>query len=96
MERIYKPILLICDFLGYLALYSGAYFVWMYAISEENPLRHELGIGLGISVLYGSFPSLLSLGLSFWKKRTIPKWMFYLSIAILPSYVLLCLIYSAI
>ena len=96
MERINKIVILICNFLGYLALCSGGYFVWMYAISEEHPLRHELGIGLGISILYGSFPALLSLGLSFWKKRTLPKWLLNLSIAILPFYVLLCVIYSAI
>lgn len=94
MVRIHKVILIISNAIAYLAFCVAAYFVWMFFVSVDNPSRHEFGMGLVLFTLYGSFPSLLSLGLAVLKKRTLPKWLYFVSMAIVPSYVLLYFVYS--
>jgi hypothetical protein len=94
MYRIHKVILIISDALGYLAFCGAAYFVWMFVVSVENQNRHEFGMGFVLFILYGIFPSVLSLGLAVWNKRALPKGLFFVSVAIIPSYVLLYVVYS--
>ncbi|WDE01488.1 hypothetical protein [Thalassomonas actiniarum] len=96
MNRVYSFLLILSNTLGYLAFCIGAYFVWQLFIAEPSPSNHELGMGVGISILYGLFPGTFSLLLAIWKRRNLSKNMLVLSTAIVPSYIFLFAVTSSI
>jgi len=55
--------------LGYLAFCASSYFVWQLFIAEPNPSNSELGMGIGLPILYGAFPATFSLIVCIWKRK---------------------------
>lgn len=88
--------LIISNAISWLFWLLAASFLVQYVFEVDNPLRHELGIGIAMGALYGFWPGLFSLGTAIYFRKEIKKWLLWVSVAILPAFGVLFGIYNAI
>jgi hypothetical protein len=96
MKRKWKVLLILSDIVAWLFLLLAASFLVQYIYESENPLRHELGIGMVTGFSYGVWPALFSLTVSICYRSKIKGWLFLVSVAILPAFGIVLGTYNAI
>ena len=79
---------------GWLFLLLAASFLARFIYEADNPLRHELGIGMAMGFLYGVWPALFSLAASIYFRKQMHKWLFLASAALLPAFGVVMGVYS--
>jgi hypothetical protein len=62
----------------------------------NNPIRHELGIGMAMGCLYGIWPALFSISVSIYFRKQMQKWLFLASASLLPAYGIVIGSYNAV
>lgn len=93
MALIWKILLVLSNVIGWLFWLVAAWFVMQYIHEADNPLRHELGIGMALGVMCGAFPALFSFAVSTYFRADIPKILFWISRTLLPALVFVYGIY---
>jgi hypothetical protein len=96
MKRTWKVLLIISDVISWLFWLLAASFLVQYVFEVDNPLRHELGIGMAMATVYGIWPGLFSLGVAIYYRKEIKSWLLVVSVAILPAFGALFGVYNAI
>jgi hypothetical protein len=80
MPIIPKIILIISTVIAYLILSVGYFYLAQYFFgTSDSHLHHELLDGVGLSVVYGFWPVVLSVGLLTYCKCELPVWLFRVS-----------------
>lgn len=96
MKRTWKVLLILSDVIGWLFWLLAASFLASFVYEVDNPLRHELGVGMAMGLLYGVWPALFSLAVSIYFRKKMQKWLFLLSATLLPAFGLVIGVYSAV
>jgi len=96
MKRIWKVLIVLSDVIGWAFWLLAALFLLQYIREVDNPLRHELGIGMAMGALYGVWPALFSLAASIYFRKYIQKWLFLASVALLPAFGVVLGTYNAV
>jgi hypothetical protein len=96
MKHTWKVLLILSDVIGWLFWLMAAAFLVQYIYEADNPLRHELGIGMAMGFLYGVWPALFSLAVSIYFRRQVQKWLFLTSAALLPAFGIVLGTYNAV
>jgi len=95
MKRTWKVLLILSDVIGWLFWLLAASFLAQYIYEADNPLRHELGIGMAMGFLYGVWPALFSLSVSIYFRKQIQKWLLLVSASLLPAFGVVIGVYNA-
>lgn len=85
MALIWRILLVLSNVIGWLFWLVAAWFVMQYIHKVDNPLKHELGIGMAIGVVCGAFPALFSFAVSTYFRADMPKILLWISQALLPT-----------
>jgi ABC-type transport system involved in multi-copper enzyme maturation permease subunit len=96
MKRTWKVLLILSDVIGWLFWLMAALFLVQYINEVDNPLRHELGVGMAMGFLYGVWPALFSLAVSIYFRKQMQKWLLLMSLALLPAFGVVLGAYNAI
>ena len=96
MKRTWKALLILSNVISCFFWLLAASFLVQYALNVDNPLRHELGIGMAMCAVYGFWPGLFSLGVAIYFRKEMKKSFLLASAAILPAFGALFGVYNAI
>lgn len=89
MKRPLTVLLVVSAIAGWLLWLAAASFLTRYLLEAANPVRHELGIGVAMAIVYGFWPALCSLIMAVCCRTWIPRWLVWASVMLLPAYAVL-------